>query len=227
MKTICVTRSLLEQDAASIQRFARMLGITPEDDPHVTLIYSKVQVDHCDPAFAMDQEGLEIEPENLSFDRFGDCIVLRFKHPATDERNAELRAAGAVSDFPEYNSHITIGKDPDNRLMMLPDDPYVDGPWVFGPEKMKLVGPDAAKPSPKIAEQGYRLDNVATFLACASTDHIKRFERDCRESGEFIIWDPQDDQDGMMICLPEIDDLNAEFESFITKDIPAPNPMEG
>jgi hypothetical protein len=64
---------------------------------------------------------------------------------------------------------------------------------------------------PQIENNGYALVSVATFLAQAPTEHVLRYQRDCRGNGSFIIWDPNDDADGFMVCGHSIAQLNAEF----------------
>ncbi|WP_027234275.1 hypothetical protein [Leisingera caerulea] len=215
MKTIFIERQLEAGIADSFRRFAELLGIRPEMCPHVTLIYSNTRVDHTNPAFALRKNPITITPKDLSFDRFGDCIVLCFTSPEISARHAELRAAGASWDYPDFNAHITIGHASPDQPVKLPDNPFLNGPIGLMPETMKLVGPDKAGPAPEIARYGYQLDNIATFLDRASETTISAYRQNCvgNGDGEFIIWDPLDGNQGFMVCGPEIADLNREFLS--------------
>lgn len=67
--------------------------------------------------------------------------------------------------------------------------------------------------SPAIERNGYRLDAVATFLRDAPPEHVARYGRDCRGKGRFIIWDPNDDASGYMVCAHTVAELNAEFHA--------------
>lgn len=64
---------------------------------------------------------------------------------------------------------------------------------------------------PQIAQYGYQLCAVATFLETAPAEHIRRFRRDCIGRGPFIIWDPIDDEDGFMMAAMSVAELNAAF----------------
>lgn len=66
-------------------------------------------------------------------------------------------------------------------------------------------------PVPQIAEHGYQLCAVATFLEIAPKEHIARYRRDMIGQGPFIIWDPEDDADGFMMCDLTVARLNAGF----------------
>lgn len=77
----------------------------------------------------------------------------------------------------------------------------------------------APQAHPAIERNGYRLDAVAGFLRDASPEHVARYGRDCRGKGQFIIWDPNDDADGFMLCLPTVAALNAEFLQHFAGDL--------
>jgi hypothetical protein len=64
---------------------------------------------------------------------------------------------------------------------------------------------------PQIAEHNYQLCAVATFLEIAPPEHIKRYRRDCIGKGSFIIWDPEGDADGFMVCGRSTAELNQAF----------------
>jgi hypothetical protein len=64
---------------------------------------------------------------------------------------------------------------------------------------------------PQIGQNGYELCAVETFLENAPDAHIKRYRRDCIGNGGFIIWDPNDDENGYMVCGRSVAELNAAF----------------
>jgi len=64
---------------------------------------------------------------------------------------------------------------------------------------------------PQIESNGYELVSVPQFLERASAKHIERYRRDCIGQGRFIIWDPNDDPDGFMVCAMTVAELNSEF----------------
>lgn len=72
---------------------------------------------------------------------------------------------------------------------------------------------------PAIAQQKYELCAVSAFLKKAPKGHVSRFRRDCMGRGPLIIWDPESDADGLMICGETIAQLNAEFLAHLGDDI--------
>lgn len=64
---------------------------------------------------------------------------------------------------------------------------------------------------PAIEQNGYKLCSISQFLERAPEAHIARYRRDCIGKGSFIIWDPNDDEDGFMVCCNTVAELNREF----------------
>jgi len=62
---------------------------------------------------------------------------------------------------------------------------------------------------PEIAKNGYELCSVSQFLERAPAAHVKRYQT--INKGPFIIWDPNDDEDGFMLAGATIAELNAGF----------------
>lgn len=109
------------------------------DAMHVTQAYSKEPMQWPealdDTVTVNDTPGRKVGP-------LGDqgAMVLHFDSPALSDRHQQLREAGASSDYPTYQPHITIswkadGVDP-NKVT-----PYT-GPLVLGPERFREIDPE-------------------------------------------------------------------------------------
>ena len=131
-KTLYVERPVLNPDDVLWLCVEWSLTL-PKHAPHVTLIYSRGLVDWSSPVFAPDSKPLFVPQTRFPVWLFGDCVVLGLESPLLKERHEALRACGATSDFPTYNPHITIGKNPDESLC-LPDFVLLPKPFEFGPE---------------------------------------------------------------------------------------------
>jgi hypothetical protein len=138
---IYIARDLEGAECITLHALAADWGLEPEPDLHVTLAYSTAPVDWSDPAFAPREDRISFNCENVKFERFGPCIVLVFQSPEIDARWADLIAAGASWDFPEYNSHVTIGYDRAGTLDLPPVD-AAPHHFSFGPEYRKNLDPD-------------------------------------------------------------------------------------
>lgn len=204
---IYIERRLCEEDSASVTALAHRLGIEPEPHPHVTLAYSTSPVDLTREAFALDAGELEVTPTKMYFDRFDNgAVVLVFENDAIRARHDEFRAAGASWDFPHYNSHITIGRAGEAASPLFLGDPYVDAPWTFGPERMKVNGSHI---HPQLEEFGLHIDGVSTFRARAGEALLARFEADWNGTDEFVLWDPTFEMSGPFQIAGEVETLNA------------------
>ena len=123
------------------------------DPPHVTLVYSRTAVDWSHPAFTPRAGICHILPLQPRLARFGPHVVLAFESPMLEARHAELRAAGASHDFPDYLPHVAIGLDPEGRAR-LPSHAWPDLPiWLSGEERKpakisKIPDGMAATPQP-------------------------------------------------------------------------------
>lgn len=207
---IHIERRLCEKDGASVIAFAHRLGIEPEPHPHVTLAYSTAPVDLTREAFALDAGELVVTPTKMYFDRFDNgSVVLVFESNAIRARHDEFCAAGASWDFPHYNSHITIGRAGDLASTLFLGDPYIDAPWVFGPERMKPIGMD---PHPRLEEFGLRIDGVATFRARAGETLLAHFEAEWNGADDLVLWDPVFETSGPFRIASEVELLNAHVE---------------
>lgn len=126
-------------DWAKSQGFKTTLKPT---DLHVTVIHSSKAVDWMAMGQADDDDEDDTVDGTLTvapggprlIEPLGDkgAVVLLFASQDLDERNAELRAAGASSDYEGYQSHITITWDA-TGVDLSTVKPY-QGPIVLGPE---------------------------------------------------------------------------------------------
>ncbi|RWR30452.1 hypothetical protein D2T29_12330 [Sinirhodobacter populi] len=71
--------------------------------------------------------------------------------------------------------------------------------------------PEDEAPHPHIAAYGFTVQRVSEFMAEAPEHVLGRFNANCARFGSFVLWDRNDDEDGFMLCLPTIAELNAEF----------------
>lgn len=60
--------------------------------------------------------------------------------------------------------------------------------------------------------EGYRIDDRATFKALASAVLV---ERASMYPGDLVLWDPQDGNEGWLICHDRRDVLVQDFELFV------------
>lgn len=106
--------------------------------PHVTLIYSRNDVDYDLPVFQPEHGTLELPipfMEPKVFDDDGDStkkvLVASFSHPILSARHNALKRAGAGWDFPDYIPHITIGATPVKVPLLLLNQPLMLGSEIL------------------------------------------------------------------------------------------------
>jgi hypothetical protein len=63
-----------------------------------------------------------------------------------------------------------------------------------------------------VREMGYDICSVDDFKSKAPAAHLERFMKCCEGFGSFVIWDPNDDYEGFMMCLPSIEEVEKEFQ---------------
>jgi hypothetical protein len=134
MGPIHIERPVSDAFKRAFIKYAEQLGLKPTLEPHITLIHSTTPVDWDHPAFELDKNPIEIIPTSLHFEMWEPRLVLVLKSEELDRRHQQLRDAGASHDFPDYNTHIKIGKDLDGVLRGMPDVETFRGPIVLGPE---------------------------------------------------------------------------------------------
>lgn len=136
-RTLYVSRKL--ENAPALIAWAKSQGFETTqlpEDMHVTVVYSKTKLSWPEPhenTIAVKLKGAR------SVKPLGDkgAVVLRFEDPTLAARHEQLLEAGAKSDFPTFQPHVTItwdGKGVDLSKVV----PY-DGDLVFGPEIFKEV----------------------------------------------------------------------------------------
>lgn len=163
MKTIYIERPLPEEDYSWVHDIASRIGADPARNPHVTLVYSKTQVDHAHPAFALQRAPMEVDLSKAWFERFGPAIVLRFEDPRLHARRDELYEGGAQSDFPIYQPHITVAYDYDNKVTELPSLEGIPKSQLLEGELMELVAQDEAELADHAKDHGFELVSPGNF----------------------------------------------------------------
>jgi len=169
-RTLYVRRDVL--NGAEILKWARAQGFgktLAASDLHVTITYSKTPLDWLKvaPEYGMDDSGkLVVQPGGPRvIEPLGDegAVVLKFRNWRLEGRHKEILEAGATSDYPEYQPHVTITYEP-GGVDLSKVEPYT-GKIVLGPEIFEEVVPGGFRPfdfrdsSPEaMAELRRRLD---------------------------------------------------------------------
>jgi len=129
-RTLYVHRDVLNADA--IKAWARSQGFTDiVDDLHVTITYSRTPVDWFKVGESWSAELKIAAGGPRAIEQFdGGAIVLLIKASELEWRHEDMKRAGASSDYPEYQPHITISYAgmPEGTV-----EPY-QGEIVLGPE---------------------------------------------------------------------------------------------
>lgn len=121
LKSLYIKRPLASADNDMIVDMMSGFDFEREVELHMTLIYSKREVDWNLPVFQAMEDPLEIVPQDLAFDRFGPHLVLTMRCPEIEARHRALVTAGAHFAFPEFNAHISLGLDPEGVVQDYPD----------------------------------------------------------------------------------------------------------
>lgn len=131
-RTLYVRRDVVNK--ADISKWARAQGFTAIlDDLHVTIIHSDTPLDWMQAGSSWNSK-LEIPAGGPRIvDRLGTFAVLLFTADDLVWRHDAILRAGAESNFPEYQPHISIQKDPDALIDVTKIKPYT-GKIVLGPE---------------------------------------------------------------------------------------------
>lgn len=139
-RPLYVRRDLL--NAPQLIAWAKAQGFKttmPADEMHVTIVYSKSPVDWIKMGQDYrDQDGkggFTVAPGGPRVvEQLGDkgAVVLLFASDDLKWRNMQMMDAGASSDYPEYQPHVTITYDGEG-VDLASVTPYL-GPLRFGPE---------------------------------------------------------------------------------------------
>ena len=114
-------------------------NIVPSDKMHATIVYSRDGFDTSSVNKRRGQNKLTVEwPNDRKLERFGESVVMIFKSPKLAKRWQEYRDAGAIWDYEEYNSHVTISykgvpEDMDISSIVPFSDPLIFGPEIWEP----------------------------------------------------------------------------------------------
>lgn len=144
-RTLYVSRPVL--NAEEIRAWAESQGITdviPAEDMHVTIAYSREPIDwiKIQESWNQNEDGtFDIEPGGPRLvEPLGDrdqYTVLMFASSALSYRHEEIKMAGASWDWPEYQPHISLSKEP-QALDIRAIEPY-NGRIRLGPEQFEEV----------------------------------------------------------------------------------------
>lgn len=132
-RTLYIRRDVM--NAAEITRWAKAQGFTDiVPDLHVTIVYSRAPVDWFSLPTSWEEEIRLPKGGPRSMETFGEAKVLLIASNYLRWRNEEIIGAGASTDFPDYQPHVTISYGP------MPENvtPYT-GKIVLGPEIFEEV----------------------------------------------------------------------------------------
>lgn len=145
--TLYCSRKLL--NAEDVIEWAKSQGFTNcvgKDDMHVTIAYSKKEIDWSELTDSFDnvvsrKDGEDDGNGERGVEEFkGNAIVLTFENGDLERRWKEFKDDfGATWDFPEYRPHVTITYDGLPEGLKLEDIKPYEGELNFGPEKMEPV----------------------------------------------------------------------------------------
>jgi hypothetical protein len=151
-RSLYVSRKLL--NAAEFIAWAKSQGFettTPADDLHVTVVFSREPLDWLKVGEGWgssdDKGNLVVAPGGARIvEPLGDkgAVVLLFNSSVLAWRNREIIEAGARSDFPDYQPHVTITYKAPPGLDLSKIEPY-RGKLEFGPEIFEEVVDDWEK----------------------------------------------------------------------------------
>jgi phage-related protein (TIGR01555 family) len=140
-RTLYMRRNV--KNGAALVAWARSAGFKHPMDPaqlHVTIVYSKTPLDWMKVGAAWEAEIKVPAGGPRVMERFGDkgAIVLAFRSNELEWRHSAAIEAGASTDFPDYQPHITI-----SWLDTLLDVDAIEayqGEIVLGPELFSEIG---------------------------------------------------------------------------------------
>lgn len=145
---VYVRRNLTAKSAADFAKWADAQGftnLTPADELHATIVYSRKPLDWTEA-----KDAVTVKAGKRTVEPLGDkgAVVLKFESSDLRERWQEARDLGASWDFPGYHPHVTITYDAGGKGL---DDvePYA-GDLIFGPEIEEALNENWAE------EKGYR-----------------------------------------------------------------------
>lgn len=139
-RTLYVQRKLI--NASELIAWAKAQGFettAPAAELHVTVVHSRQPLDWMKVGqdWHGDETGKLIVPAGGArlVEPLGDkgAVVLLFNSSALSWRHEAIREAGASSDFPEYQPHVTITYAKPDALDLAKVEPF-RGKLVFGPE---------------------------------------------------------------------------------------------
>lgn len=152
-RSLYVSRPLLNWQEVADHFKAQGFDATVGEQMHVTIVFSRTPLDWMKVGEAWDfgnepKDGkLTVAPGGARLvEPLGDkgAVVLLFNSSNLAWRNREILEAGARSDYPEYQPHVTITYNAPAGLDLRTVQPY-RGQLVFGPERFEEVVDDWEK----------------------------------------------------------------------------------
>jgi hypothetical protein len=111
-------------------------GVLPASQLHVTVLYSKQQVDwmQMGTSWGSDERGRLVVPPGgpRVVERLGSATVLSFVSSELSWRHSAMVEAGASDEYDSYQAHVTISYEP--QTVDLAAIRAFAGPLRFGPE---------------------------------------------------------------------------------------------
>ena len=139
-RTLYVSRRVL--NPADISAWARSLGIepvTPDDEMHVTVTYSRSKID-WNVIGAPSHEYIEVMAGGARalelLGQSGEYLALAFSSPLLEQRHTQILNAGGTWDWAEYQPHITIQT---GFAGELPVGEVYQGRILLGPEVFEEI----------------------------------------------------------------------------------------
>lgn len=146
-RPLYVSRQLL--NAPALIAWARANGFAttlPADDMHVTILYSRNEVDplRMGRDWREDDKGrVTVRPGGPRvIERLGEnAVVLSFASPDLVYRHKDMIEAGGSHDYPSYQPHITVSYEIPGGVDLDALKPF-NGELVFGPERFEALDLD-------------------------------------------------------------------------------------
>lgn len=170
-QTLYVSRKVKNTD--DIVEWAKSQGLPSMLDPsdlHVTICYSTKVFEWADMKRQTKElrvKALDEFPEDeqpvRKIEMFGkdkNVLVIQFESPELTARHKQFRKAGASSDFPVYQAHVTITyKGDDLKEEAKTIEPY-RGEIIFGPEIFKPIDTEWSGDADEIALTESRVADI-------------------------------------------------------------------
>lgn len=154
-KSLYVNRPLA--NAEEFIEWAKSQGfekITEPADLHVTVLYSKGEVDWAQ--FELETDKLTVKGGKRKVEPLGDegAVVLKFDTQHLQDRHDHFVDGGATHDYDSYKPHVTITYD-GQGVDLGTVEPYA-GPLIFGPEEFEEIDGEWKPKESSVSEEWER-----------------------------------------------------------------------